>query len=545
MSSVMNLQKIFGCKQQRSQLPVLTYLSTLRAGSRSLPFSRKTLSESSPRYGHIFALSTALLILSACDFSPELKLPEMKIPEFFKEAVAPLAKDEPAAVEQFSAEGIDWKRVDEKAKIEETAWWRMFKSSTLDGLMERAMKDNPSLDVAAARVASANALAGISASNLLPSIGIGAGPERRLPSAANASGNSGGNAVATKPYTTYTVQGHITYELDLFGLQRNTTRAAERNAEAEANRYRASRLLLQAAVANTYFSLAALADEDRALTALRDDGRKAVALIQKKRDVGTVDDLVLSAAKNQLAEIEGAQAAVAQQRATTEHQLATLVGVTPAEFELTPETLTEVPPAVPVCLPSTLLARRPDVQAAVEQIKAANARIGAAKAGYLPDISLSASGGFAAKSLGDVFKSASKFWSLGPMAGSTILTQPLFEGGLITATLEERQAAYDAASASYREAALTAFREVEDSLSNIRTLAEQAKANDAALAAAKRAHTVAYQRFNAGYSSYLDYLDAKRQLLSAERSHAALAGARYGALINLVKALGGSWETGK
>jgi multidrug efflux system outer membrane protein len=542
----MNLQKIFGCKQQLSRLPVLTYFSKLRAGSRNLLLSRKTLSESSPRYGHIFALSTALLTLSACDLSPEYQLPDLKMPEIFKEMAAPQGEEktaeEAAALDHFSAEGIDWKRVDEKAKIEEFAWWRMFKNPALDGLMEQAMKDNPSLDIAVARVEAARALAGISASNLYPSIGVGAGPERQLPSSARASANSGSGAVTTKPYTTYTAQGHITYELDLFGKQRNSTRAAERNADAEANAYRAARLALQADIAQTYFALAALNTESDALLRTRDAGREALALVRKKQAVGEIDDLALSSAEAQLANVEAEYSAVAQQRAVAEHQLAALMGSTPQQFTLPKVTLGDAPPVIPAGIPSRLLERRPDIQAAVEQIAAANARIGAARAGYFPDISLSASGGFAAKSLGDLFNSTSKFWALGPMAGSTVITQPLFEGGLIGATLDERKANYDGAVARYRESAITALREVEDQLSATRNLSEQAVARKSALKAAKRAFAVAGKRYKVGYSSQLEYLDATRQYLAAERSHAQVTGQRHIATVQLIRALGGSWE---
>jgi multidrug efflux system outer membrane protein len=183
------------------------------------------------------------------------------------------------------------------------------------------------------------------------------------------------------------------------------------------------------------------------------------------------------------------------------------------------------------------------VQSAVDESAAANARIGAARAGYLPDISLSAVGGFVSTDLHDLFNKSSRFWAIGPMAGGTILTQPIFEGGLIEGTLAERKAAYAGASANYKATVINAFREVEDNLSGLRNLTDQAKARRTGLAAAKRAYAAAGERYKVGYASQIDYLDAERGLLASERGDVQVLGQRYVATIQLIKALGGSWAT--
>ena len=155
-----------------------------------------------------------------------------------------------------------------------------------------------------------------------------------------------------------------------------------------------------------------------------------------------------------------------------------------------------------------MLERRPDIKQAADQIAGANERIGVARSGYFPDISLSAVGGFASGDLGSLFKWSNRSWLIGPLAG-TVLTQPIFEGGQLAAQRAQANAGYNIAVANYRVAVLNAFREVEDNLSGIRNVAEQVKANTSGVAAAKRAEDVAKQRYDVGYSSQLEYLDAR------------------------------------
>ena len=486
-----------------------------------------------------FLLTGTFLLLTACDLSPDMKLPDIAGGDQYKEApTAASDKSDAKTAALEPASDVQWKRVDEKAQIEEIAWWRMFNDPALNALEEQAMKDNPDLDVAAERLKAARANAEISDSSLFPSVTLGAGPERQRPAAAGINGSfPSSTPIRTKPYTTYTVQGSIAYELDLFGLNRNTARAAWFSAEAEENNYRAARLALQATIAQTYFTQAALVAEVKLLDDTYKAQQDSFDLTTKQHSIGTIDDLAYSTAQTQLANVAADRAAVAQQLAVNTHALATLTGVAPAQFSITAATLS-TPPVIPAGLPSTLLERRPDVQSAAKNMASANAEIGAARAGFFPDISLSAAGGYSSNALHNIFKSPNKFWSLG---APTSITQTIFDGGVLTGTLKERHAEYDAATASYRSAALTAFREVEDNLSNLRTLADQAQARGAAAKAAARAYKVAGLREQVGYASHLDYLDAERSNLAAQRSEIQIQGQRYIATVQLIKALGGTW----
>jgi outer membrane protein, multidrug efflux system len=370
----------------------------------------------------LFLASTALM-LTACDLAPEYSLPTISMPSVFKEDTAEAVADVAPATDG------KWKRFDETAKIEEFAWWRMFNDEKLDALMEQAMKDNPSLTVAIERVNAARAVADTAFAPLLPSVEVGFGPERQLQSAASINANLPPNAQAiTKPYTLYTARGTISYDLDLFGQNRGRARAATNDADAEQNNYLAARLSLQAEVAQAYYRLAALRAEDAIVKQTIATRQQNVALTKLKNDAGLVDSLVLSQAETDLATAKAEGASVAQSLAVAEHALAALLGVVPSQLNVTTAELKAAPPRIPAGIPSALLERRPDIKQAEKLIAAANERIGVARGGYFPDISISATGGSVASSLSDVFKWSSRTWAIGPLAG-TILTQPIFEGG--------------------------------------------------------------------------------------------------------------------
>lgn len=481
-------------------------------------------------------LCVTLMLLCACDLSPEMKLPDIAMPSLFKEDVA----QETATVEP--ATDGKWKRLDDKAQIEEFAWWRMFKDANLDALMERAMKDNPSLEAALARVEAARGLADNRAADLYPAISVGVGPERTRPSAAAQEPNlPAGTPPNTKPYTLYTARGIITYDLDLFGRNRNRAKAADEDAKAQASDYRAARLSLQAELAQTYFRLSALKKEEALLKRTLATREESLKLTKAKVDVGASDSLALSSAEAELATVQADAEQVRDARARAENALAAMVAVAPSELKTEFSELKATPPSVPVGMPSSLLERRPDIQRAGEAMAAANARIGVARTGYFPEISLSAAGGLVAGDLGELFKWSSRTWTIGPMAG-TMLTQPIFEGGRIAAAKAEADGNFKAAVADYRTAVLQAFREVEDQLSGLQSANTRMKAAQNGLAAATRAHKVAGERYKVGYSSHLEYLEAERSKLAAERAHIQVRGDQYISTIQLVRALGGSWQ---
>jgi multidrug efflux system outer membrane protein len=194
-------------------------------------------------------------------------------------------------------------------------------------------------------------------------------------------------------------------------------------------------------------------------------------------------------------------------------------------------------PEIPAGLPSTLLERRPDIVEAEQKLRGECARIGVAKAAFFPTIKLTGASGATTADLGLLLNPHSRFWSIGPS-----IQFPIFEGGRNSANLRAAEARYEQALASYRGAVLNAFREVEDSLSDISTLRAQSEAVNRALASARDTAALAAERYERGLSSYLDVVDAQRAVLQAERAAAQLTGQRTVSTILLAKAVGGGWR---
>src|SRR5213079_1687418 len=218
-----------------------------------------------------------------------------------------------------------------------------------------------------------------------------------------------------------------------------------------------------------------------------------------------------------------------------------LVGANPSRFTLLPLSVASAewnpqPPVVPAGLPAELLERRPDVAEAERKLAAANARIGVAKAAFFPVLSLTGSGGYVSGDVDSLFKWDSRTWSIGPS-----LSLPIFAGGRNRANYKRSQAAFEEAVARYRQHVLVAFGEVENSLSGIRHLIDQAAAQQRAVANARRAAELATDRYRSGIVSYLEVVDASREALQAERANSQLAGQRLIAAVHLIKALGGGW----
>jgi len=187
-------------------------------------------------------------------------------------------------------------------------------------------------------------------------------------------------------------------------------------------------------------------------------------------------------------------------------------------------------------VPSTVLTRRPDVAAAQSSMLAAQKRVGVAQAAWFPDLSLTASGGFASSELGDLFKWSARSWGIG-----ALLSLPVFDGGRREAGVKGANAQWDAAAAGYREQVLVAFRDVEDQLSALRLLADQAGAQKQAVDAASRATVLSTSRYRNGYVSQLELLDARRSELANRRQALQVRAAQYQATVGLIRALGGGW----
>ncbi len=298
-----------------------------------------------------------------------------------------------------------------------------------------------------------------------------------------------------------------------------------------------AKLSAQATLATDYFDL-------RAEDSLEQLLRETVAAYQRALDItrnqyraGTSSSADYVTALAQMQSTQAQLVGVGVQRQTFEHAIAMLTGHPPSDLTIQPAPLTSVVPVMPAGLPSALLERRPDIAAAERQMQQENALIGVQVAAYYPDISLSALGGFEAGMLSQLFTTASRVWSLGATGAET-----LFSGGARPAAVAAARATYDQSVANYRQTVLTAFQQVEDALSSLRILQQQAAAEDIAVASTRRAVDVTLNEYRAGTVAYTSVITEQTSLLGDQQSALAIRQSRLVQSVALIEALGGGWS---
>jgi multidrug efflux system outer membrane protein len=461
-----------------------------------------------PRSAGAAALAVSL---AACSLAPDYHAPQTAAPVQFKE----VAGWSPAAPRDQEPRG---------------AWWSAYADPVLDDLEIRALAASPTLAAALARYDQARAAVRESQADLYPQVTAGADASRNRLSRDRAL------STGTAPtYNEYSLSGSIDYELDLWGRVRNTVAANRAEAQASQADLASARLSLQASVADAYFGLRGLDAEaqllDRSVAAFA----RARDLIDTRHRGGIVSGIDVNRARTVLGNAQAQVAAVANERAATEHELAALTGALASDFSVAPDIRRLDPPSLPIGMPSELLQRRPDIAAAERRIFAANAQIGVARAAYFPSLTLGASGGWLSTG-GDLLSSPSSFWSLGPV--STLLS--LFDGGRRRAEVRITRARYEEIAADYRSIVLTAFREVEDSIAGLRHLSSEAQAQGEAAVSAQRTSEIAMSRYRDGASDYLDVVTAQTDALDAQRAYLSVQTRRMQASVALVRAMGGA-----
>lgn len=471
-------------------------------------------------------------ILAGCSLAPTFKMPEMGVPQAYKESLPD--------TEGELAKGR-WR---EAASMEETdrgQWWKMFGDAKLDVLEDEAIAANQSLKAAAARVQQARAIAEGVRPSYLPDLDIGFNPVRSKPpgAALAAFGNPGSPEI--KPYTLYGGQGVLSYEADLFGSVRDNYKASLFESQAEEATYRSALLALQADVAEHYFSIRALDTERKLMRETVDIRAEAARIMRRRFEVGSAGEADMTRTQSELAGVKAELTLLDSRRTQLEHALAVLLGKMPSDFTMAEAPLEGVPPLVPAGLPSELLQRRPDIATAIAGMKAANKRIGVARAAFFPKVTLTASGGFQSTELGDLFKWSSRTWALGQTAGSAV-AMSVFNSGRNFADLDASKAAYEESVANYRQQVLLAFRDVEDNLNAQRQLAEQLNQLEIAANTSTRTTGLTSMRYEQGDVDYFQVVDAQRISLSAQRSAVQALGQRYVTTVSLVRALGGGWD---
>ena len=432
----------------------------------------------------------------------------------------------PAAPAQFMEEA-HWKSAAPAEAQPRGEWWKAFADPVLDDLVERAGRSNASVQVAAARLAQARAIAGVVDSQRALQLGV----------QATASRFGGAVDGASVPASTLGTAGAaLSYELDLFGKLSRASEAARLDAQAREGLLQSTRLLVQADVAQSYLALRATDAERSLVRGTLDAYRATLELTERRYAAGDVAELDVARARTEVAATESELLALERRRAELEHSLAVLVGETASAFAVEADDWRTALPVIPAGIPATVLARRPDVSAAQSSMLASRERVGAARAAWFPDIALTTTGGYASSELGDLFKWSARAWGVG-----ALLSLPVLDGGRREAGVLDANARLDESIARYREQVMVAFRDVEDQLAALRLLAAQSTAQARAVDAAARATDLSSARYLGGYVSQLELLDARRSELHNRRQALQVRSAQYQATVKLVRALGGGW----
>jgi multidrug efflux system outer membrane protein len=457
----------------------------------------------------------AALLAAACALGPDYQRPKEIIPAAYR-------FDTAAANNAFADQG----------------WWRLYEDPSLRSLIREALDSNLDVRIAAARVDQARAVLGSTRLQQLPQVSASAEAQRAR--------SSRYQLIPGEPAIgkAFSADGSLSYELDFWGKYRRASEAAR--AALLASEYSKQDVMagLVSSVATAYFTLLAL-DEQLTITQRTVATRqKFVDLTQAQHERGTVSGLDVASAQAQLAVAQANIPDLQRQIGIAEDQLSVLLGRNPDEIvrtttsELKSTTEATLAPVPPAGLPSSLLERRPDLREAEQNLVAANANVGVAKANLFPSIALTAAGGSESSALSQLFSGPARTWSFG---GS--LLQPLLSSQSNLYQLDLANAQKRQALLQYEQSIQTAFREVSDALIARRKYAELQVAQQAQVDAQRKADSIALGRYRIGYASYFDVINADRDLFTAELSLSAAHLNTELSLVQLYRAVGGGWQT--
>jgi multidrug efflux system outer membrane protein len=459
-------------------------------------------------------LCVILLVSVSCAVGPDYKRPDVK---------------------DITPPDWRWKTAEPKDTVPKGQWWGVFHDQVLNDLEKGAVTNNQNLQAAVASVDEARAVARLSRSEFFPDISLDPSVGRELTT---------GHLPTPIPVkvpaahiTTYSIPFDLSYEIDIWGRVRRSFEAAQAQAQASVSDYQNVLLTLTADVAVDYFLIRSLDSEIAILQRTIALHNERLGILNDRFSNGAIQEADVDQAKAELSNTKADLADVIRQRAETLHALALLCGKPASSFEVVERAMSTPIPVVPPGLPSSLLERRPDIARAEKDLAAVNARIGVAEAAYFPVLSLTGQAGYLSAEAGNLFSGDSRVWSVTPA-----LSLPLFNAGRTSAGVEQAKASYQKALAEYRQTVLTAFKEVEDSLAQIKLRNEQATAQAEALAAAGRVAELARARYDVGAAGYLEVTDAERNMLQYQRLQVQIENQRLVATMRLIKALGGGFE---
>ncbi len=453
------------------------------------------------------------ILFAGCTVGPNYKRPVVSVPDTYRGLTA----EEAAKAET--------------ASLGDQKWWEVFQDEQLQSLIRSALQQNYDVRIAATRVLEAQAQLGITRSNQFPSVSAGA----QIASQRTAK-------TVVFPATEETA-GQVTlsaaWELDFWGKYRRATEAARANLLASEWGRRAVIATLVSNVASAYFQLRALDLELHISVETLASRQDSLRLTQLLADGGSTSLLDVRQAEQLVFTAATEIPLLEQQIEQEENLISFLLGQNPGPVAPRGLKLTEQPrsPSVPAGLPSTLLERRPDIHQAEQQLIAANAEIGVAKAAYFPDISLTGTGGFQSPALAKLFTGPAGLWTFGPS-----LTQPIFTAGRLRSNVRLAEAQQQEAVLSYQQTIQGAFRDVSDALIAYRKTHEFLTQQQLLAQSAQDAARLSDMRYRGGVTSYLEVLTNDTNYFTAELGLAQAQFNELQALVQLYNALGGGWE---
>jgi NodT family efflux transporter outer membrane factor (OMF) lipoprotein len=469
---------------------------------------------------HFFAaLSTSLfafslLFVGGCTVGPNYGRPPVDAPPAYKEA----SNFKQAAPSDQTAKG---------------KWWEIYQDPQLNALEEQVSVSNLNIKSAQAQFLAARAAVRISRSALFPNATGSLSVSRTDQSQNKALFSS----TEQKDYNDFQIPVDVSYEPDVWGRVRRTVEASRSEAQATAADLASIELSFHAELAMDYFELRGLDAQQQLFDSTVESYEEALKLTKNRYDGGLASAVDYAQAQTQLETTRAQAQDVGVQRSAMEHAIAALIGKPASSFGLPASPLTIPPPPFPAGLPSDLLERRPDVAAAERRVQEANAQIGVARAAYFPLVQLGGSGGFDSAAIGTLLQGPSGFWSLAGAAAET-----LFDGGQRRGATEQAKALFDKSVDDYRLTVLTSFQEVEDNLAALRILEQEAKTQDAAVAAAEHSLSLSNTRYRGGVANYLEVTTAQSAALLDERAAVDILTRRMAASVLLIKAIGGGWN---
>ena len=461
--------------------------------------------------GHIRTAVIALVAvgLSGCMLlGPNYKRPDVNLPGSYSEGGAGAALTVPSD------------------------WWRLYNDRTLDKLVVSGLQNNADIKLAIARVEEAEAVMREASATFLPEIDANAAAGR-----SRSSTSTGTLPTTAKPIrNNFQLSANTSFELDFWGRLRRGREAAR--AQYAASRYGRDvvALTLAAGISQTYFTVRSLDAQILVSQETIVSAGESLDIARKRADAGVTSELDVNQADANRAQLAAQIKDLRRLRAVAVHQLGILTGVPDLQIETGDVWQLPVPPLPPAGLPSTLLERRPDVRAAEATLMSANALIGVARAAQFPTLSLTGALGTQSRELSTLFSAGAGIWSIG-----LGVVGPVLDWGRYAARTQQAQARAQQTAALYEKTAQTAFREVADALSNVRIAADTEQDLRSRVDQSRNTLRLATMRYDAGYSAYLEVLDARRTLNDAQLALARNRQAYLAYTVDLMNALGGGW----